>query len=798
MGMFSDWLKKDDPQGLEAVRLRLLEGLSELPDGKKKAVKDIIDKRLGLGQTAAGRQRKQNLSSPGEELATAVDKAAGASQSATYDPKKDATSTLPTQKPVTQRVRQSLGREKSQSTPEPGDELKDKLMELGSNEGIGIDDLIRVTANHDANTPSGLERREGAFRPYNSPGLAALNELTGQFDERNNSSYFDDESERLFSDETSPYYFDTTFGGNDDAPFNPSDNEYNSESLADRALSGSMGAGAYDKSNLKRQAGSSVPSFDEIQNFREKFADPESRTPEGIQRMIRPSRGRYSPEQVTEFVDQLPNGVRSALFKSGMGGPQGKQAVAKYKKIMAELYPDMSEDDIVRKRVDGMAKGYLEQDMRDSYLSNENSKTRDIRDLVFDHIFPESDTEHWQGQIDQMGSDGLAERYGREMDTEDSSLMKKVMFDLANDPDTNAALTRKGFNGQQKKKKSIDELYNDKNFTKKYFGDNVTEESMTEKLTGDAKKSVRKKLRLETFYKPLQKELSRLIDSGEMTPEVYNEIFDRYKEAREGLEGPITKRKAYFNDRNIDTDIWRMFADKDVMGYNLFAEEGMREKEDGHGAGWSGFAGTTSGSNAGEDSGEYPTYPFVPSATDHYRDAMYRHKLFGMDGDRERSTSVTNGIHLLTKLMGSMFTGGQRVGSGDWSDYLGTISEFLHDKLPEEAKGEFDRERAGNYRKVVNVALNKLLKKTGNDVDEDDLDGNKLAPSRAFDRPGGVMQGVKNVIEDENSPWGPMILDAINALGFNEGRGMMDMWDEVKDLTESKNLRIIDGKLRLL
>ena len=59
------------------------------------------------------------------------------------------------------------------------------------------------------------------------------------------------------------------------------------------------------------------------------------------------------------------------------------------------------------------------------------------------------------------------------------------------------------------------------------------------------------------------------------------------------------------------------------------------------------------------------------------------------------------------------------------------------------------------------------------------------------------MQGVRNVIEDENSPWVPMILDAINSLGFNQGKGMLDMWDDVKDLTEQRKYYIIEGKIRL-
>lgn len=811
---FTEWDNRDEPQGLEGVRKRIL---SEAPRRKAAPMKVFKDPNVVDPKIAA--QAKAREADAAKRAAIAKDRAVGNVDDAFQDnaplasravravtgkePKKPGELDLsgvgggskPPTKPPVASVPEPEENDNPKRSGQP--DLDSLLKDLASDNSTTPEDYIRAAVDADAHAPSGKSpKKPGAFRPFQSRQLGTINELTSLFDERDSGDYFTTEAERQFGDKEGDYYFDTGFAADDENPFAVGGENYDLGSYTEQATSGGMNASKYKKSNISRQAGSAIPSFDEIQNFRTRFADPESRTPEGILKVTRPFVGRHTPKQVKEFVSNLPSTTTKGMFESGMGGAQGRQAVAKYMQNQRKLFPNLSDDEIKQKRIEGVAGVYLSQGMRDAYLSNENSKTSDIRNLAFDHIFPESDTKHWDKMIEDLGPEGLSERYGSEINLDDKGIREAVRFDLANDPAINAALTRKGFNKQQKKKKTIDELYTDKKFSKKYFGDDVTEDTLLEKLTGDTKKSIRKKLRQESFYKPLRAELKRLIDSGEMTPEIYNEIFDRYKEARGGIEGDISPKKAYYNDRTIDTDVWRMFADSGVLGYNLFAEEALRDKPVGHAAGWSGFAGTTSGSNAGEDSGEYPTYPFVPTATDHYRDAMYRHKLFGMGGDRDRAENVTNGIHLMTKLTGGMFTGG-RIGSGDWSDYLGSVSEFLHDQLPPEAAGQFDGERAGNYKKVINVALNKLLKSAGEDIDVNDLDGNRFAPVRAFNRPGGVMQGVRNVIEDENSPWVPMILDAINSLGFNQGKGMLDMWDEVKDLTEQRKYYIIDGKIRL-
>jgi hypothetical protein len=95
MGMFSDWLKKDEPKGLEGARRRILEGMEDLTNTQRQNVKDAIDKKIGLGKTPQGKERKRNIEVPGQELAQAVDKVSGATQRATYNPDEDKTPSQP-------------------------------------------------------------------------------------------------------------------------------------------------------------------------------------------------------------------------------------------------------------------------------------------------------------------------------------------------------------------------------------------------------------------------------------------------------------------------------------------------------------------------------------------------------------------------------------------------------------------------------------------------------------------------------------------------------------------------------
>ena len=146
-----------------------------------------------------------------------------------------------------------------------------------------------------------------------------------------------------------------------------------------------------------------------------------------------------------------------------------------------------------------------------------------------------------------------------------------------------------------------------------------------------------------------------------------------------------------------------------------------------------------------------------------------------------------------------MFTGGQ-VNSGQWAGFLGELAETLHNSLPPEASGEYDSKRAEDYKKVINIALNKLLKqrKVGNPTGAnlDDIMENKKAPSRPFGLPGGIMYGVRNDMEENDYP--KQILEAIKAIGgFDRGQEMMDRYGEIRDLTEQRYSFIMKGKLNL-
>jgi len=168
--------------------------------------------------------------------------------------------------------------------------------------------------------------------------------------------------------------------------------------------------------------------------------------------------------------------------------------------------------------------------------------------------------------------------------------------------------------------------------------------------------------------------------------------------------------------RNESTDPWRSLAERTLVGYKIFAGDGLRAKKGGQIAGWSGVGGTTSGSNAAD--GEAPSYPYEDSALDFYFDPIRRLALSSPENQAK-----ADAIHKYTQFMGNAFVTG-KIGSQEWQNYLSSSSQMMHDMLPDEWKGEFDSDRADEYLTTINRTLNKLNKSKA------DTRGDNYAPDR--------------------------------------------------------------------
>ena len=242
-----------------------------------------------------------------------------------------------------------------------------------------------------------------------------------------------------------------------------------------------------------------------------------------------------------------------------------------------------------------------------------------------------------------------------------------------------------------------------------------------DKTSGDAIKKKRKQLREEHYYKPMVDQLKSIINSGNMTPEVYSEMWSKYQEGRKTLEdenGPRTDKAQTIMGRNAGTDTWRSLAERTLFGYKIFAADGLRAKVGGQIAGWSGVGGTTSGSNAAN--GEAPSYPYEDTALDFYFDPIRRLALSSPENQAK-----ADAIHKYTQFMGNAFVTG-KIGSQEWQTYLSDTSDLMSEMTPEEWRGEKDQERADEYLSTINRTLNKLHKTEGG------LDEDKMGPQRNY------------------------------------------------------------------
>ncbi|AIX20076.1 cytitidyltransferase [Synechococcus phage ACG-2014f] len=430
------------------------------------------------------------------------------------------------------------------------------------------------------------------------------------------------------------------------------------------------------------------PFWKEVDNFHNNWADPELRDENNYEQIIevtRPNRGKIPDSVVDSEWKKLKNAERKQLAEMGLGGAGGR----------ANMFLKTDKDR--EKRGKSILKVYLEQGGRDAWLGSSDTNPISWKDMTVDHVHSEGDVQFWQAECVKRG-----------MDPKDYQA-------LANDPEVNYVMTRFGFNGAQKRDNSMDKLYTE--MEKKYYSKGKNEvDSLTR---GNAEKKMRKQLREQEYYAPLVQNLKAAVQSGNFTPEVYNELFDTYKKGRSELEtsnGPRTDRSQMIMGRNESTDPWRSLAERSLFGYKIFAGDGLRAKKGGQIAGWSGVGGTTSGSNAAD--GEAPSYPFEDTAMDFYFDPIRRMALSSPENQKKADS-----IHKYTQFMGNAFVTG-KIGSQEWHNYLTQSSQMMHEMLPDEWKGEYEAERGQEYLSTINRTLNKLNK------GQDDLEGDNYAPDR--------------------------------------------------------------------
>jgi hypothetical protein len=521
--------------------------------------------------------------------------------------------------------------------------------------------------------PKGSDRTD--VPQFKSEGLQQLNPYLSENKQREEDDYYTSAAKDAVREQQSEafYYFDEPNGveTNINTPQGASD-------LMD-----------WSTNNANKLIGKSLkPFWKEVVNFHNNWADPKLRDENNYEEIIditRPNRGKITDEIVDEEWSKLKNSDKKQLAEMGLGGAGGR----------ANHFLKTDADRV--KRGKAILKVYLEQGGRDAWLGSEDTNPISWKDMTVDHVHSEGDTKFWQEQAKARG-----------MDPADYQ-------QLANDPDVNYVMTRFGFNGAQKRDNSMDKLYQE--MDKKYYTKGKDEvDSLTR---GNAEKKMRKQLREQEYYGPIVQTLKSMVQSGNFTPEVYNELFDNYKNGRAQLEsenGPRTDRSQMIMGRNESTDPWRSLAERTLVGYKIFAGDGLRAKKGGQIAGWSGVGGTTSGSNAAD--GEAPSYPYEDSALDFYFDPIRRLALSSPENQAK-----ADAIHKYTQFMGNAFVTG-KIGSQEWQNYLSSSSQMMHDMLPDEWKGEFDSDRADEYLTTINRTLNKLNKSKA------DTRGDNYAPDR--------------------------------------------------------------------
>ena len=507
---------------------------------------------------------------------------------------------------------------------------------------------------------------------------------------------------------------------------------------------------AWSTNNSNKLIGKSLkPFWKEVENFHNNWSDPKLRDENNYEQIIdvtRPNRGKITDDIVNDEWSKLKNADKKQLAEMGLGGAGGR----------ANMFLKTAADR--EKRGKSILKVYLEQGGRDAWLGSEDTNPISWKDMTVDHVHSEGDSKFWKEEAKKRG-----------MDPNDYQ-------QLANDPEVNYVMTRFGFNGAQKRDNSMEKLYTE--MDKKYYSKGKDE--VDDFTKGTAEKKMRKQLREQEYYDPLVKILKSLVQSKTFTPEVYNELWDNYKNGRSAIEkdnGPRTDRSQMIMGRNESTDPWRSLAERNLFGYKIFAGDGLRSKVGGQIAGWSGVGGTTSGSNAAN--GEAPSYPYEDTALDFYFDPIRRLALSSPENEKK-----ADAIHKYTQFMGNAFVTG-KIGSKEWQSYLSQSSQMMHDMLPEEWKGEYDSERADEYLTTINRTLNKLNKT------KSDTSGDIYAPDR------NITELFKNSPQKNLAEQGIEVMRAMmNPDNFN----VVDYYDrgnlyESEDLTKD-DPRVIIEKLK--
>lgn len=519
--------------------------------------------------------------------------------------------------------------------------------------------------------PKATKKAEGGPQ-FQSESLQAFNDLTASHAQNEADGWYDKEATRLVNEELSFDYFDKP---------SPVNTKFDGPEGAADLMSWSTNA---HNPNIGK---SLKPFWKEVENFHNNWKDPELRDENNYEAIIertRPNRG-VSEEIVNSEWNKLSNKDKKALAEMGLGGAGGR----------ANMFLKTPEDRELRGK--SILKVYLEQGGRDAWVGGEDTPPISWKDMTVDHVHSEGDSKFWKEQCRLRG------------------LPESDYQKLANDPDVNYVMTRFGFNGAQKRDNSLEKLYTE--MDKKYY--KKGKEEVEDLTAGNAIKKKRKQLREQNYYEPLVKTIKESIQSGQMTPDTYNEMWETYKTGRGMLEdknGPRTDQSQTMMDRNEHTDAWRSLAERTLFGYKIFAGDGLRAKVGGQIAGWSGVGGTTSGSNAAN--GEAPSYPYEDTALDFYFDPIRRLALSSEEGKKK-----ADAIHKYTQFIGNTFVTG-KIGSQEWQGYLSEVSKLMHDQLPDEWKGEYDEERASEYLTTINRTLNKLNKTKG------ETDGDKVAPQR--------------------------------------------------------------------
>ena len=741
MGMFSDWLRRDKPKGLEAARQRILEDeemiARELP---KVVARRIAGARAPRGDKAKEKLAKQGITASGsgddvsvnhppnwkggDQLADAgIKTTQGARKKLSGPDNEDGSKFNPDTTPLKLNLRgdspeqdSTVSRVPEAPTPRQpialdGDAVERRAQALqylrDNSQQNGLPGSnITGRGNKPHQVTSGIDH-EDEYPYFTSPRLSALNDVIKQYVQRENSGHFYDEFPFVDPDNLPAPKGIETF---DDDRWRGMPNTMESNEDVDRLLE----IGSSEMSDFGRY-GFAYPQ--EREALMRNFPDEASAAQDKLIEFARQHKDTVTDEMTDYFYDNLSSGERNLFNTSGhVHGNTGRWAGR--------------EEEWGR----GLARIYLEQGGQDGYSRGEGSPRMGINDLTADHAVAFSENkDFWR--------DKAREQFP---DLEGSSLDEEARA-LADDH-SNIVLTRFGFNKFPKNVRSLwetrqkQETYADpRKGPRKEAQDAQKEIGKERSANRDSEyydvmaehfAELTKPIKTNKAARELSEKYGMELSRGDivMQPEDFEELVENGRLGYDRLDASDPMPEIGTSGlpdrfvRNALTDPMRAMMQvisASNTGIGTFSEEYPRSSDGAGNAGWTGL--TESHQSRGASTYRMNGGAYTDPQLDYLKLGMAKMALFGGPNSIPAAQAV---FKRMTQAGRDFSTG--FLGSGQMVDYLrdnyNMMRELSIQNNPDLDIDEYDQGAGDNHKKILNNIVHRI---TNNPAIADRLGGSK-------------------------------------------------------------------------